>query len=114
MNNMEQSSCINCLHKLKSQVIWRGQVDVLRMGQVDAVLPTCNPCLNLSNGKKYMNILMHRSIYSTLAKISVAFQLYYAVNVLMKYPCMFNWYLAMEKCLACSGFHRDRRNRVKF
>ena len=29
---------------------------------------------------------MHRSVYFTLSKISIAFQLYYAVNALMKYP----------------------------
>ena len=30
----------------------------------------------------------------------------------MQYPCMFNWYLALEKCLACSCFHRNRRKEV--
>ena len=29
---------------------------------------------------------MHRSVYFTLSKISIAFQLYYAINSLMKYP----------------------------
>ena len=116
MNSKEQLSCINCLHKLVSHVVWWGGSWPTEKGAGWCYVSHCNSCLNLSNGKEYKNILMHRSVYFTLLKLTVAFQSYCAVNALMKYPCtsMFNWYLAVDKCLACSGFHCDPRKEEKF
>ena len=39
MNSKEQLSCINCLHKLVSHVVWWGEADPLRKGRVDAMFP---------------------------------------------------------------------------